>query len=318
MHRTGPGGGMSDVVCIGIVVADIIARPVDSLPERGTLGLVEEVSLRGGGCALNTGTVLARLGRDVVLAGKVGRDPFGDFLKGLAVNRGLDVRGLVRDDRWPTSATVVIVDATGERTFLHCPGANDHLRAADLDQSLLAEGRILHVAGGLLMAELDGPPMASMLERARRCGVLTSLDTAFDASARWSRLASCLPHLDVLAASVAEARAITGCHEPAAAAQWLRDAGVREVAIKLGPDGCYASGKEFAGRIDAIPIEAVDGTGAGDAFVAGLLHGKLAGWPLERAVRFANAAGALATTSTGATEGFLGQGEVDELLGITQ
>ena len=77
------------------------------------------------------------------------------------------------------------------------------------------------------------------------------------------------------------------------------------MALKLGPDGCYVAGAEFEGEVPAFPVRAVDGTGAGDAFVAGMLYGRLAGWPLADAARLANAAGALATTAVGATEGLL-------------
>jgi sugar/nucleoside kinase (ribokinase family) len=83
----------------------------------------------------------------------------------------------------------------------------------------------------------------------------------------------------------------------------------------MGADGCYAAGEGFEGFLDPVPVNAVDGTGSGDAFAAGLLYGKLAGWPFERAVRFANAVGALATTAVGATEGVLG---VDETLALAR
>jgi sugar/nucleoside kinase (ribokinase family) len=113
-----------DVVCLGIAVADVIARPVDELPPRGTLGLVDDVALRGGGCALNTATALHRFGLDVALATKVGEDALGDFLIGLIEERGLDRGALLRDAATPTSATVVLVAADGERTFLHRLGAS--------------------------------------------------------------------------------------------------------------------------------------------------------------------------------------------------
>jgi sugar/nucleoside kinase (ribokinase family) len=288
-----------DVVCLGILVADVIARPVERLPARGTLALVDEITLRGGGCALNTATVLARLGLDVRVAGKVGDDVFGDFLLGLLAERGLDASGVVRDEQVPTATTVALVDERGERTFLHSTGADGTLRAAELDQDLLFSGRALHVAGALVLPMLDGEPTAEILAAARERGLTTSLDTVWDASGGWDRIAPSLPQLDLFTAGLGQALAISGQEEPAAAAGWLRACGVREVALKLGENGCYVAGEEIEELVPAPAVEAVDGTGAGDAFAAGLLYGRLAGWPLERAARLANAAGALATTAVG-------------------
>jgi len=115
---------VTEVVCLGILVADVIARPVDRVPESGSLALVDEIVLRGGGCALNTGTALTRLGLSVACAGKVGGDAFGDFIVGLLDERCVDRSLVARDASLPTSATVALVDDAGERTFLHVPGAN--------------------------------------------------------------------------------------------------------------------------------------------------------------------------------------------------
>lgn len=296
---------MIDVVCLGILVADVIARPVDALPPRGGLAVVEEISLHSGGCAHSTASALARLGVNAAVTGKVGADPLGDHLVGLLDERGVDRRGVLRDAAWPTSTTVVAVSADGERTFLHLPGANAHLRAEELDRELLFCGRALHVGGALVMPELDGEPAAALLAEARRRGILTSLDTAFDASGRWERLLPCLPHLDLATPSLTEARAVSGEREPAAVAAWFRARGVAEVALTMGDAGCFVTGEDLAAQIEAIPVRAVDGTGSGDAFAAGLLYGRLAGWPLARAARFANAVGALSTTAVGAVEGLL-------------
>lgn len=294
---------MTDVVCLGILVADVIARPVDRVPASGSLALVDEIALRGGGCALNTGTALARLGLSVACAGKVGTDAFGDFVVALLDERGVDRSLVVREAEVATSATVVLVDGEGERTFLHVPGANGSLDAKELDLDRVLAARALHVAGALVMPALDGEPTAALLAEARRRGVVTSLDTVWDATGRWHRLEPSLPHLDVLCLSRAEARALSGGRDPEAAAGWARARGARTVAIKLGADGCYVEGDEFAGQVPAPRVEAVDSTGAGDAFAAGLLYASLQGWPLERASAFANTVGAAATTAVGAAEG---------------
>jgi sugar/nucleoside kinase (ribokinase family) len=303
-----------DVVCLGILVADAIARPVDELPQRGSLGLVESVSLHGGGCALNTGSVLARLGFATGVAGKVGGDALGSFVLDLLAARGVDRGGVIVDDRAPTSASVVLVDSEGERTFLHLPGANDLLRAEELDPEYVFSGRALHLAGALVMEALDGEPAAGVLAEARSRGLVTSLDTAWDASGRWERVLPLLPHTDLFSPSLAEGRAISGEEEPAAVAAWLRDRGVGAVVLKNGEAGCFVAGNGFEGPLEAPAVHAVDGTGAGDAFSAGLLYGRLAGWPLERSARFANAVGALAVTAIGAVEGVRSLEEVVRLL----
>jgi sugar/nucleoside kinase (ribokinase family) len=291
---------VTDVACLGILVADVIARPVDELPAAGSLGFVEQIVLRTGGCAINTATALGRLGVSAAVAGKVGADPFGDFLLGVLEERGLDRRLVVRDPEAPTSATVVLVDGAGERTFLHVKGANAELGVGELDRERLLAGRALHIAGALVLDALDGEPCAALLAEARGRGLLTSVDTVWDASGRWERILPVLPHADVFTPSLAEAQAISGERSVEAAAEWLRRAGAAEVVVKLGPDGCYVAG---FGHVEAVEVTAVDGTGAGDAFAAGLLYGLLQGWPVERAARLANAAGALATTAVGASEG---------------
>ncbi len=307
---------MPDVVCLGILVADVVARPVGELP-RGRLALLEDISLHGGGCAFNTATVLACFGLKVAVAGQVGGDAFGDLLLRLLGERGIDHSAVLRR-KAPTAATVVLVDGTGEQTFLHMPGANAALRAAELDREALFAGRALHVAGALVMSALDGEPTASLLAEARLRGVLTSLDTAYDATGHWERVRPCLPQLDLFTPSLTEAREISGFTEPRDAAAWACAQGVREVAITLGADGSYVAGPDFEGHVPACGVSSVDGTGAGDAFVGGLLYGKLAGLPLEQSTRLANASGALATTAPGATDGVRGLKDALALAGLEE
>ena len=132
---------------------------------------------------------------------------------------------MIRDPSLPTSATVVLVSGDSERTFLHLPGANGRVRREELDEELLYRGRCLHVAGTLVLEMLDGEPLAAILAEARRRGLVTSLDTVFDASGRWARLEPSLPRLDLAVPSLDEARAISGEQEPARVAACHRRRG---------------------------------------------------------------------------------------------
>src|SRR5207302_1584733 len=121
-------------------------------------------------------------------------------------------------------------------------------------------GRALHIAGSLVLDELDGEPTARLLAEARRRGLQTSVDTVYDAGGHWERLLPALPHCDLVTPGLAEAQAITGEQEPARAAERLRELGATVAAVTLGPEGCYVSGESFDGHVPGVRVEAVDGT----------------------------------------------------------
>ncbi|MCC6728003.1 MAG: sugar kinase [Chthonomonadales bacterium] len=306
---------MPDIACLGILVADLLGRPIDSLPPRGRLGLVEEMTLHIGGCASNTGIDLVRLGVPTAVLGKVGGDGLGDFVVATLERDGIDTRGVVRDGNVGTSASMVLVASDGERTFLHHLGGNARYTEAEVRWEVVEGCRLLHVAGALVMPALDGGPMAAVLRRARERGLLTSLDTVWDATGAWMRtLGPCLPYADYFLPSLSEARELTGRCAPREVAAALRDAGVGTVGLKLGTNGCYVASAEGDLAVPAFRVEAVDGTGSGDAWDAGFLTGVLRGWDIERAARFANAVGALCVTAMGATAGVVSMEETEAFL----
>jgi sugar/nucleoside kinase (ribokinase family) len=304
------------IVLLGGLVADTVVRPLEALPPAGRLAEVQEISLRAGGCAINTATWLARLGVDVAVVGQVGKDALGDFLLGVLGSRRINHQGVRTDPDHPTSASVVLVDGTGERSFLHVPGAGGALPAGTIDKAWLFHGDALHIAGALALPALDGPPLAHLLHQAQDRRLYTSLDPVWDPSGRWDRVGASLAHLDLLFANMEEAAAISGCGHPGAAADWLRARGVREVALKLGAQGSYICGDEGSGTFGPIPVSPVDGTGAGDAFVAAYLFARRSGWPIPAAARFANAAGAFATTTVGASEVTIGLEELRDMASL--
>lgn len=296
---------MTQVVCLGILVADVVGKPIEALPPKGTLAAVERMELHVGGCAANTGVGLAKLGVATAVIGKVGRDGFGDFLVGALERSGVDRSGVVRDAESATSATMVAVDASGERTFLHYQGANATFGAADVAWDVVEDAQILHVAGPFLMPRYMGADNAAVLERAKARGKTTTLDTVWDATGRWmSVLEPCLPFLDYALPSLEEARLLTGEDAPHDIAGVFLDKGVRVVGLKMGQQGAYlrtADGDEFS--VPPFSVEAIDALGAGDAWAAGFLCGLTHGWDLERTARFANAVGACSVQALGATTG---------------
>lgn len=296
---------MSEVVCLGILVADVVGKPIEAFPPKGTLAAVERMELHSGGCAANTGIALAKLGIKTAVMGKVGEDGFGQFLAQTLDGQGVDTRGLVRDQVEATSATMVAVDSAGERTFLHYQGANAAFTANDVLWPVIEESPILHVAGPFLMPRYMGADNAAVLKRAKEMGKTTTLDSVWDPTGRWmSILEPCLPYLDYLLPSLAEARLLTGLDAPEDITQAFLDRGVGVVGLKLGEEGAYlhtAAGDKL--HVPPFVVDAVDALGAGDCWVAGFLCGLSRGWDLTQTMRFANAAGACAVQALGATTG---------------
>lgn len=297
---------MFDVACIGILVADAIAKTVDEIPDKGKLGAIDQLSLHSGGCAASICIDLEKIGLDVALIGKVGKDGFGDFMVNAVQSEGVNTEGLVVKPGINTSASVVLVSSGGERTFLHCIGSNADLVYEDVNFDIIRNSKILVVAGTYLMPNFDGEPCSRVLKKAKEMGVYTVLDTAWDTTGRWMQIVEpCLPYLDLFIPSYDEAKMISGREDAEEIADVFLSKGVKLAVIKLGKDGCFIKNKD--GEKYTIPtytdIKAVDATGAGDSFVAGFVTGLVQGWDLYKCGKFANAVGTHCVMEVGATTG---------------
>lgn len=292
-------------ICLGILVADVIGRPIDSVPSSGTLALVDAITPHIGGCAANTGIGLQTLGVPTVVAGKVGRDGFGEFVQTQLEKSGAQARVSI-DDSVPTSATMVLVQSDAERTFLHCTGANATLELSDFDLNLLEAGDLLHIAGHGLMPRFDGAQCAQLLQLAQQKGVKTSLDTAGAPNPKWcDELRQCLPYLDYFVPSLHEVQHLfPEARTPESLTAQLLEAGVGVVALKMGERGSYVSDGQQSHFVAPFKVDAVDATGAGDAFAAGFLCGILQGYDLQASARLGNAVGALVVTQVGTIAGY--------------
>jgi len=304
-----------DILCLGILVADVVAKPIEEMPGKGKLQLVDTMELHTGGCASNTGYGLNKLGISTGLMGKIGTDGFGDFFVAYMNDAGLDTRGIRRTSSVNTSATMVMVSADGERTFFHYLGANAELSYDDIDFDIVREAKILHIAGTFLMPKFDGVPTARVLKQARELGITTSLDTAWDSKDNWmSVLEPCLHHLDIFMPSIEEARMITEKEEPEEIAELLLSYGIGTVALKMGDQGSYIRTRDWEMSVPIYKVEAIDATGAGDAFAAGFLAGVSQGQDHREAAKLANAVGACCTTAIGAIAGVRNMQETLELM----
>lgn len=295
---------MPEVVSFGILVADLVAYPVEKLPEKGKLVLAQRMQLSTGGGAANTSVGLKKLGIDVALIGRVGADDLGDFIINKFNEAGLNTAGIKRDPETGTCSSMVLAHPDGERSFIYYHGANANLKAEDVDFSLLEGCKIFHVGYALILPSFDGRPAGELLKKIQQRGCLTVVDTAWDHEGKWmAALEPYLPYTDVFLPSLNEAQMLSGKEEPPEIAQFFLDAGVKIVGIKLGARGSYVRSQKEEIWAPPFKVNPIDTTGAGDAFVAGFIAALVKGWPLEQVARFANAVGALATTGLGATAG---------------
>lgn len=293
-----------DLVSVGVVCADVMVRPVDKFPARGTLDLVPRLEIHLGGLAAITASTCSKLGAQAAFVGRVGTDGFGDFLLAILRANGVDTRNVIRMEDTGSSATVVLISEDGERTFLHHIGTNAETCAADINFDALASSRVLHWGGPAIMPQLDGAPMGEVFKRAQSLGMTTSMDTCYDGKGIWlPRIEPALRHLDIIFSSLEEAKNYTGEDTPEAIADFYLGYGVRIAAIKLGADGLYLKSEGMECRLPAHRVPVVDTTGAGDAACGGFLYGWLQGWDIEKCGRLANAVGGLTVQHMGGTNG---------------
>jgi sugar/nucleoside kinase (ribokinase family) len=288
----------SSVLCVGSIVHDTRVRPVGEM-EWGTATLVDTIETHIGGNGALSAIALAKSGIPVRLFGAVGRDERAPFLLDTLRGAGVDTGGVEIVDG-PSAATIVLVNAAGERKLIHRMGASAVAFPQPLEFTReRCEGAAwFHLASQFVMpnVRLHG---AEMLRRARAAGLHTSLDTNWDSSGRWMEdLRPCLAHTDVAFMNEDEARMITGSADGTGAARVLMRHGVRTAVIKLGARGCaiHTAG-DF--RCPAFEVEARDTTGAGDVFVGAFIAALLRGAELPEAGRFANAVAALGVQSVG-------------------
>lgn len=304
---------MIDIACVGIIVADAIAKPVEKIPEKGKLELVDTLSLYTGGCAASASIDMAKIGIRAAIIGKMGNDGFGAFMKNAFETTGVNTDGLIMDDNGSTSASLVIVTKDGERSFIHSLGENASFCEKDIDYSIIDNSNLVFVAGTMLMPSFDGENCALFLKKCKEKGKITALDTAWDSKGRWMKVLSpCMPYIDYFLPSYEEATELSGKKTPSDIADVFLGLGPSVVVVKLGKDGCYIKTKK--GEEYTIPtyekIKPVDTTGAGDSFCAGFLSALVKGKSLYDCGKFANAVGTFCVMEKGASTGIKSESEI--------
>ncbi|MFF4259197.1 5-dehydro-2-deoxygluconokinase [Streptomyces sp. NPDC001663] len=308
-----------DVLTIGRVGVDVY-------PLQTGVGLAEVTSFGKylGGSPTNVAVAATRYGHSSAVITKTGRDPFGDFVRQALESYGVDSRFVGTSDIAPTPVTFCEIFPPDDFPlyFYRLPKAPDlDITAGELDLGAVRDAAVLWVTGtGLSEEPSRSATLAALAHRAKAGTTVFDLDwrPMFWADPNQARgfYAQALRHTTVAVGNLEECEVATGEREPYAAAKALLAAGVELAIVKQGPKGVLAMDRDGStAEIPPVPVEVVNGLGAGDAFGGALCHGLLSGWDTRRTVIFANAAGAIVASRLSCSDAMPTEAEVDAKLG---
>ncbi|WKX70404.1 5-dehydro-2-deoxygluconokinase [Streptomyces sp. XD-27] len=306
-----------DLITMGRIGVDIYPLQTGvPLPQVETFGKFL------GGSATNVAVAAARLGRRTAVITRTGADPFGDYLHQALRGFGVDDRWVTPVPEYPTPVTFCEIFPPDDFPlyFYRRPAPDLEIRGDELDLRAIRAARIFWMTGtGLCEEPSRGATLDALAARAKAGTTVFDLDwrPMFWADPAQARpyYAQALRHATVAVGNVDECEIATGAREPAACAEALLDAGVELAVVKQGPKGVLAVHRDgTTAEVPPVPVDVVNGLGAGDSFGGALCHGLLSGWDLERVMRYANAAGAIVASRLACSSAMPTAAEVEELL----
>jgi 5-dehydro-2-deoxygluconokinase len=310
-------------------------RPADEVLTMGRIGVdlypmqigatLSEVRTFGkflGGSPTNVAVAAARYGRRSAVISRVGADPFGTYVHDALCGFGVDDRYVSAVEGLPTPVTFCEIFPPDDFPlyFYRFPTAPDlQIRESELDLDAIRTAGVFWVTvTGLSQQPSRDATLAAL--RARDRAGITVLDLDYRPMF-WSSRAEAhayvqeaLPHVTVAVGNLDECDTAVGVREPHAAVAALHDAGIELAVVKQGPAGVLASDGTSEVEVPPVPVEVVNGLGAGDAFGGALCHGLLAGWELRHVMRFCNAAGAIVASRLACADAMPTADEVRSLM----
>lgn len=288
------GSAAFDVLVVGSLNLDLVAR-CERLPAPGETVHGDDYAEYPGGKGLNQAVAAARAGAQVSLVGAVGDDAAGERLRGVVRDEGIGDDQLLTVEGVPTGRALIAVDGNAENAIVVVPGANGRVDVAGLDLPTAT----------VVLAQLE-VPVAAVVDgfvRTAAAGSTTVLNPAPATALPDDLLAAC----SIVVPNEHEVELSGGVDR-------LLDVGVRDVVVTRGAAGVQHVTSAGARDQPAFDIEPVDTTGAGDAFCGALAAELARGVPVAESIRFASAAGALATTMAGAVPSLPRRADIDALL----
>jgi fructokinase len=309
------------VVCFGELLIDMISTTTgDLIQSKGFLK-------KFGGAPANTAMGLAKQNVPVSFMGKVGADPFGNFLKNTLDNNNVDTSHLLLDKHHLTTLAYVSLDKEGNRDFFFFRGAHEYITSTEVD--LPFNTRIFHFGSLTQIHEVVKKTTEELIDKAAKSGTIISYDPNIreslwgDLNKAKTIIMETKKKVNIFKVNFEEALLLSGEQTISAAAKRLFSDNLDAVFITNGSKGCYYKTANGEGNIPTIHVSVVDTTGAGDAFNAGLLAAiykqqkpvkDMTKTELELACARANVIASLTTTKKGAVTAFPKKAEIDKAL----
>lgn len=299
------------ILVIGSSNIDLILR-IPRFHYPGETILAEDLKTAFGGKGANQAIAVKKLGGKVSFLTKLGYDSYGDAYYDCLIKLGLPAQGLLRDKKLPTGLALIELGPKGENRIIVSPGANGAL----LPQDLHRNKAIWEQAGFLIIQlEIPLPTVKKALQMAKARGIVTILNPA-PATKLPPKF---FPLVDYLIPNKEEAQIIAGRwvkkkEDFPKIAAYLHKMGAKNIIVTLGAEGVYFFSQKEEIWLKAFKVKAVDTTAAGDAFVGGFVVALSMGKTLRDALRFASAAGALATTKLGAQPSLPAKKEIENFI----
>ncbi|NQX47580.1 ribokinase [Paenibacillus tritici] len=299
------------IVVIGSLNMDMVVR-AERAPEAGETLFGQGFALSPGGKGANQAVAAARLGADVTMIGRVGKDAFGNGLLEIMQQEQIHTEYISRSESQATGVASIVVDGAGENRIIVVPGANVEMTPEDIEalEFVIAQARIV-----VMQLETDLAMCGAAAAIASRHGIPVILNPA-PARPLGDEL---LRHVTYLTPNETEAGILAGItvesiDDAERAARILLQKGVQHIIVTLGSKGALIVNAAGSLHVPGFPVHAVDTVAAGDSFNGALAWQLTRGKTLDEAVRFANAVGALAVGKAGAISSLPRLDEVEQFL----
>lgn len=289
-----------EILMLGDINIDTV-WPVSEFPTPGRDGLTETVKVEMGGAVVNSAIILDNLGQQTGLLACVGKDVWAEQMTRELAQTNINQKHVHVKPESTTGLTFIIVTPDGERTMFSYRGANTQLEIQDIGEDVFKDVGILHISGYALLEPPQKNAVWHAVELAKKNNVQICLDTGLEPAIQIPEdLRRLLGELTICISGPQEISILLGSTSPEEAADLLLSSGIQLAAIKLGEKGSFVADGKGRFFCPSFPVDAVDTTGAGDSFTAGLLYGWMHGLSLPASAVLASALGALAASVYGA------------------